>query len=198
MRYYRKDNSPVGSESVDDYFGWLCSFVLTDKRMEDDYSMLMHELFSRTFISSVKMDENRAADGQGLRYDYIKHNSPSMHLARTQPELPLSFIKSKCTLLEMMIALAIRMESDVMADSDAGNRVPFWFSCMIESLGLVQMTNDNYNERYVKRTLLKLDARSYKPNGRGGLFYIPNTREDLTKVDYWFQAMWYLVKYEEE
>lgn len=191
MRYYRRNEPSVSSEPVNGYFDWLCSLVLTDKRMYDDYSMLMRELFSHQFVSSVKMDENRAIDGVNLRYAYIKE-------APNDFKFPREFLRTSSTLLEMMIALAIRMESDVMADSDAGNRVPFWFSCMIESLGLVQMTNDNYNERYVKRTLLKLDARSYKPNGRGGLFYIPNTREDLTKVDYWFQAMWYLVKYEEE
>lgn len=191
MKYYKKHQASIESESVSRYFDWLCSLVLTDKRMFDDYSFLMMELFDRPFISAVKMDENRAIDGENLRYLCIK-NMPNDF------KFPREFIKSKCTLLEMMIALAIRMESDVMADSDVGNRVPFWFSCMIESLGLVQMTNDNYDERRVKRTLLKLDARSYRPNGRGGLFYIPNTREDLTKVDYWFQAMWYLVKYEEE
>lgn len=41
-----------------------------------------------------------------------------------------------CSVLEMIIALAIRLEEHIMDDPDIGNRTGQWFWDMIVSLGL--------------------------------------------------------------
>ena len=38
----------------------------------------------------------------------------------------------------------------------------------------------------------KFNRREYSPDGRGGLFVVRNTSEDLRDVDIWSQLCWYL------
>lgn len=49
----------------------------------------------------------------------------------------------ECSVLEVMIALALRMEEETMASSEFGDRTNQWFWYMIVSLGLSGMTDSN-------------------------------------------------------
>ena len=63
---------------------------------------------------------------------------------------------------------------------------------MVVSLGLGSMTDDNIDEEYVESVIERFLDRDYEPNGKGGLFTIPNCPYDLRDAEIWFQAMWYL------
>ena len=95
-------------------------------------------------------------------------------------------------MLEMMIALAIRCEEDIMNDSSIGDRTKQWFWGMVVSLGLGPMHDAYYDRDFVTDVLDKFVKGLYEPDGRGGLFTIPGCREDLRNVEIWYQLCWYL------
>jgi hypothetical protein len=97
-----------------------------------------------------------------------------------------------CSVLEMILALAIRCEENIMDDPLKGDRTKQWFWGMINNLGLDTMTDMNYNERFIDDCVCRFLNRDYEPDGRGGLFTVRNCYEDLRNVEIWYQLLWYL------
>ena len=91
-----------------------------------------------------------------------------------------------------MIALAIRCEENIMDDTSYGDRTAQWFWGMITSLGLGDQTDSRIDYIYVDDVIKRFLDRDYEPNGKGGLFTIKNCRQDLRKVEIWYQLCWYL------
>lgn len=139
------------------------------------YDVLLGYLYSKEFTYSIKNDENRLQDGLDLRYRFDE-------LDNYEP----------CSVLEMMIALADRIESTIMDDPAYGDRTGQWFWSMINNLGLSSMTDEQFDIRYVEDTIDCFLDRNYAPDGRGSLFRIRNCDYDLREVEIWIIAMWYL------
>ena len=95
-------------------------------------------------------------------------------------------------MLEMMVALALRGEENIMDDPDMGNQISSWFMEMIESLKLLEMTNNNYDQQWVEFRIDSLLNHEYESNGEGGLFTVLSPRKDMRLVEIWYQMMWYL------
>lgn len=165
------------------YFEWIVRLVCGDNmRRRRRYSKLLAYLHERPFLYSLEMDENRARDGIDLRYRYASEMGTYDVSRSDQP----------CSVLEMMAALAIRCEEHIMSNPDIGDRTGEWFFAMIENLGLIDETNDQFNIRHVEMVIDRLIRREYEPDGRGGLFTVPNSRYDMRDTEIWYQAMWYL------
>ena len=162
----------------DSYFKWLLNYI--DKPDIDNFHTLLCRLFNTDFVCIIPRDGNRANDGLDLRYSYYKETGEDITDDRN------------CTILEMMIALSDRCEIEFMSSSEFDNRTSQWFWEMIDNLGLSSMNDFNYDERYVELVLDRFLLRQYSPNGEGGLFVIPNAKEDLTKVEIWYQLNWYI------
>lgn len=169
-----------------DYFEWLIGMVNSDNSYSDSISFrkllkLLHEI---DFEYINPRDRNRAEDGMDLRYrfayDYLAFDDAERYL--TGP----------CSMLEMMVALSIRCEEDMMDDTRYGNRTGQWFWGMIVSLGLGGMTDVHFDEHYIRDVVNKFLDRKYAPNGKGGLFTIRSCHADLRKVEIWTQLLWYL------
>lgn len=166
------------------YFSWICNLI-HDKKHKN-YKKLLNHLFNIPFHYILPMDDNRYADGIDLRYHYSYEQSVD------QREMEYYFGADQCSVLEMMVALARRCEN-IMDDPDIGNRTPNWFWDMISNLGLITMTDDNYDETYVDEALQRFMDRKYEKNGKGGLFIVRNKKHvDMRQVEIWYQAMWYL------
>ena len=131
------------------------------------------------------MDSNRAGDGLGLRYRFSD-------LKRYRYEDVEAALPETCSMLEMMIALALRCEETIMDNPQKGNRTKQWFWQMVASLGLSSMTDDNYDRRYVRLILNQFMRNDYEPDGHGGLFTIHGSKDDLRNVEIWVQLLWYL------
>lgn len=132
-------------------------------------------LHSREFIYSVELDENRYIDG--LKY------RKKMDPRRTGP----------CTVLEMMCALADRMEVEQLQDPDYGDRTDYWFQCMFESLGLFQFDDENFNEVKVNRIIDRFLRREYNKTGKGGLFtFYKSVPGDPRNAEIWYQMNWWV------
>lgn len=175
---------------MDGYFNWLCDAVngrLRTSATDDNISFdkLLMYLHGTEFEYSIPMDANRADDGIGLRYRFASENNiPDENIADT--------IYGPCSMLEMMVGLAIRCEESIMDDPAYGNRTGQWFWGMIVNLGLGSMTNSRFNRRQVDKAIRQFLDREYEPNGKGGLFTVRNCDEDLRKVEIWYQLCWYL------
>ena len=101
-------------------------------------------------------------------------------------------IRDRCSVLEMMIALSMRCEEQIMDDPDIGNRTGQWFWDMIDNLGLGNMSDSKFDSLYVDEVLQRFLNRDYKRNGEGGLFTINRRGLDMRSVEIWYQMCWHL------
>lgn len=167
-----------------DYFDWMYNLVCRNRYSKDiSFKKLFSYLNNTKFTYSIRMDLNRAKDGTELRRRYANEFKIANIYDR---------ICGPCSVLEMMIALAIRCEETIMADENFGDRTDQWFWDMIKNLGLGHMSDDDFDEKYVSDVIAKFLNRDYEPNGRGGLFTVKNCDIDLRDVEIWIQMLWYL------
>lgn len=167
-----------------EYFEWMYELMCGDRFAKSiTYRRLFMFLNNTEFTYFVPHDENRAADGTALRYRYCLLND------WTNLEYCLS---GPCSVLEMMIALAIRCEERIMSDPEKGDRTRQWFWNMMRSLGLNSMTDYNFDEGLVNDAVTKFLNREYDRNGKGGLFTIKGWDRDARDVEIWHQLMAYL------
>lgn len=173
----------IKNEMENEYFDWLCRLVCGDKyAYKNSFDELLAHLHRVEFIYPLRKDRNRAEHGLEMRqYFAADYDLGDISDLLTGP----------CSVLEMMIALAIRME-DIMDDPKLGNRTGQWFWKMIVNLGLGSMTDQNYDEKYVDKILERFLYREYEPDGRGGLFRIKNCEYDLRREEIWSSMLWYL------
>lgn len=172
---------------VNEYFKWLVKIVTGDSRIKQRrYSKLLRHLHCRSFSYILEMDDNRAYDGKDLRYKF------GWEFDYRKDIIKDSLDTGPCTILEMMAALSLRCEDDIMHNPDQGNRTDVWFWNMIDSLGLSYMTNVNYDKVEVNDVINTFLDRRYKPNGRGGLFTVEDSDQDMREIEIWEQLMAYL------
>lgn len=176
-------------EVNDSYFQWMYQLVCDVCPNKPSYKKLLYFLHSTEFIYRLALDGNRFDDGVELRYRFGYENDlEQVKVSKYLDDKP-------CSVLEMMIALAIRLEEHIMSDPEVGNRTKMWFWDMIENLGLENMSDDYFEEERVECIIQKFLERDYSPNGKGGLFRIERgkySRYDLRDVEIWYQACWYL------
>lgn len=171
---------------IDEYFEWL-SYVVCGERYEGEVSyrkLLMH-LHEIEFTYILPMDENRAGNGINLRYRWALDIDEDT-------DYILDVLDGPCSVLEMMVALALHCEENIMDDPMYGNRTGQWFWGMVNNLGLGAMYDKLYDERYVDEVITRFLNREYERDGRGGLFTIKNCKYDLRDVEIWHQLSWYL------
>ena len=111
-----------------EYYKYLVSFI--DGGKYKRYSRLLDYLYHTDYIWEYEMDENRAGDGLEFR-NYFEMD---FHVTDVR-------ISGPCSMLEMMVGLAYRMERELMDDVAYGDRTSQWFWMMINSLGLGYMNN---------------------------------------------------------
>lgn len=165
------DNKKTGKE----YFNWLCRFVYSKKSKYSSYEKLLNELHNTDFTWTIRKDSNRAGDGVALRRRF----------GIDIPDKP-------CSVLEMMVALSLRIEEQIMRDPDVGDRTGQWFWEMVVNLGLGDMTDRNFDQNKTQAIISRFLNHAYEPDGRGGLFTITRRGFDIRTVEIWCQAMWYL------
>lgn len=163
------------------YFSWLCHQV--DAK---DYEELLNYLHSREFTYTVPLDGNRAADGVDLRYRFGRQVKADDRIIASCLDI------CPCSVLEMMVALAIRCEEHIMADPEYGNRTHYWFTEMLRNLGLAKMKDGRFRESSAERIVDRFLNREYEPDGTGGLFYVGDEHGDVRSTEIWYQLCWYL------
>lgn len=168
---------------ANEYFEWMCGLVDDPGRPRYiSYEKLLRRLHETEFRYIMPRDENLAIWGMNLRYRFA-----TTHGYGREGE-----IDGPCSVLEMMVDLAVRCEESIMNNPEIGDRTGQWFWEMIVNLGLGYMTDSRFDIDYVDDVLERFLDRRYEPDGRGGLFTIRNCGCDLRKVEIWYQFCWYL------
>lgn len=172
------------NDVVNDYFAWLYDIACENRFSEQvSYKKLLVQLHNTPFTYRILMDENRIGDGLELRDRFA-----DLRCIRDIDER----LDAPCSVLEVMLGLAIRCEQTIMDDPKHGDRTATWFWNMVGSLGLGGMRDDMYDRLFVRDTLKHFLQGNYQPNGKGGLFTIKNCDVDLRDVEIWTQMLWYL------
>lgn len=173
-----------GAEIEDEYFHWLCNIVKPLKKKKEQYSFLLSFLHSQDFWWIIDRDENRAKDGKKLRKLFIDEMCHEGVL--------YSFIEGPCTFLEMLIGLAMRIETDIMYDPDNGDRTSVWFWEMCDNSGLTAFPDStwmmSYGQGQVGDILNTIMSRKIGKRGEKGLFPLKESKKNQKKVELWYQA----------
>lgn len=178
------------------YFYFLCGTIASINPHYKNQEMLLTQLHLTPFKDIVPNDDNRAKDGMCLRERYsLDYHNDELYYERSVIE------PDSCSLLEMMVALAIRIEYQMM-ENGKRDRTDYWFWTMVTNLGLERLDRDDpeYNLKH-ERNAQKIDAfmeRRYGRKGHGGLFPMEKTVKDQRKVEIWYQMQeWIQEKYPE-
>lgn len=170
-----------------EYFEWMYQLIFNNQCADDlSYRKLLTSLHDIEFTYLLERDENRAIDGIDFRYRFALETGRSLDLISRHVDT------RPCSMLEMMVSLAFKLEEQIMDDYDYGDRTGQWFWNMVVSLGLGHLSDATFNQELVDKIIDKFLNRQYCPNGKGGLFTLDNPPSDLRDVEIWYQAMWYL------
>lgn len=174
-------------ELSDKYFEWLYKLVYDKSRFRDlSYRKLLFALHTTEFTYSIELDSNRWEDGMDLRYKF------GYECSYNDSVITRYLADSSCSVLEMMVALAIRCEENIMQDSEIGDRTCHWFWIMVNNLGVGMMSDAKFDKDYVALVLNNFLNRDYGYHGEGGIFTVLNPRRDMRSVEIWYQMCWYL------
>lgn len=168
------------------YFKWLVERI--DDGRARDYRMLLCELFHTIFTYSIPRDHNRATDGTDLRYIYA-------NAIGADPEFWRDFMPVECTMLEMMVALAIRWDDSIMFEADRGPRPGILFWIMVENTGLDYFSDRNFDKNKVSGIIEKVINRTYGIDGKGGLFVTKDRKIDMREMEIWYQLNYFMESY---
>lgn len=169
------------------YFYWLCSIVNADDP-DESFCHLLWVLFNREFYWTIEHDDNRAADGLYLRKDYAEAEFVDYR------DLGL---EGSCSVLEMLIALACRINDELLWNPNEDKTVSIFWS-MLSNLGFDGMSDEYWNDGlWVDAINFRVDTlldRAYSWDGSGGLFPLKTAKTDQRKVEIWYQANAYVLE----
>lgn len=165
-----------------DYRDWLCDIA----GGMNDYQSLADQLYSTRFEYFVDGDVNRARDGERLRVDYSEETGFEANRNRDVP----------CSILEMLVALARRMDYQITDPSTNEDNTGMYFWEMLDNLGLddLRFTDSEgvYDPLEVGRIIDLFVRREYNSDGVGGIFPLKNPVRDQREVELWEQMNQYI------
>ncbi len=167
------------------YFGWLYRNVGPSKNRNParSYWLLAEQLHNTEFRWKIANDDNRAEDGIELRELFLQE--------KPQFTPTTAWLNARCSVLEMIIALARRTAFEADGDADE------WTGILLHNLGFHRYTDAVWDDRAVEDVddvLRRLIARRYGQDGTGGLFPLRYPADDQRRVELWYQMSTYLLE----
>lgn len=184
------------------YFNWLCNIVHVDDYAGKTWYILAKILHNIEFYWTVSNDDNRANDGVRLRETWLNMMKIEAEDLGVGVGVPLDALNGGCSVLEMLVGLASRIESDIMQSDELGNQTGYWFWDMVHNLlqdyGLIIFQDneiDSHHGDIIRNRVMTFLDRSYDFYGRnGGLFPLAETNVDQRDVEIWYQAQRWLAE----
>lgn len=154
-----------------EYYQWLLDQI--DYYEGDGFDEALEIMFETPFEWDIPNDDNRAEDGIGLRAIFMEEEN-----WHTEP-----LFEKECNTLEMFVALAMRIENDIMWDGET-DRTSEWFWIMIRNMGIKRGDLPGY-------VYGKLEDFMHH---RGGVTPFPLREKGKKACEIWFQAQQYLME----
>jgi hypothetical protein len=170
----------------EEYFEWLYRSIAGSARNPDrSHLLLCEQLHKKEFLWFIPNDDNRVADGIDLRHEFANLRGI------TEPDK--SWLEPACSIFEMLIALSRRASFQAEGSHDE------WFWRFIENLELRKCSDSYYMDNSdawneVNDALDRLNERTYRRNGQGGLFPLRSSHRDQRKIEIWYQLAAYLLE----
>ena len=154
------------------YFDWLYEQV-----NRGDYLKLCAWMHNVPFQVVVHLDGNRVGDVEELRGIFLNHQ-------RHPEDLRLP----DATIFEILVVMAQKTSFMTNAPVDA------WFQRFIDNLGLARFVDAGFesHSRQIDRIIGHFNNRTYRPDGRGGLFPLTRPLADQRDIELWYQMGAYL------
>lgn len=167
-------------EYWDDYFVYLLRKSRLNKFTQ--YRSVFYDMHWINFTYQMERDENRAADGISLRNGYSKID--------TAPEtIQIVFYDRPCSVFEMMIGLAVRVDNEYIGDPSE-EHPEFFFMEMFKNLGLDRIDDADSEKTY--DVLLTWMNRDFNWDGQGSPFPLTRDLRDQRTLEIWDQMNAYI------
>lgn len=155
------------------YKQWLLKKVGFD---DNHYKKLIQFLDQTNYIWNIDWDENREMDGRYLREEC---------------NLDLNPMDAPVSVLEVLIAFAIRIDDEYLGDPrDPHPEVIF--SEMLDNLGLLYYDDSHFSWSAIQNSLRVWLNREFEPNGVGSPFPLRHPPYDQREIQLWDQMNAYI------
>ena len=176
-----------------DYLQWLMNQCQLTSEGPEGYSRLCRIMQSVCFLSLIEFDENRSEEGKDLRYEWAEDTGGDIS------SLNESLSPYTCTMLELILILARRMDYEMM-DSQYEAGVGKWVMELLGNAGLATFRNDyceaeqEYSENRIRCVLNDIICRRYMRDGEGGFFPLQRSPKDQRTTELLTQMNYYLAE----
>lgn len=169
----------------DRYLTWLYNKIaaVSNRNPSRSFWLLANQLYRTPFFWFVPNDDNRAADGIDLRYEFLSGEEIDRE---TEMWLGLD-----CSMLEMLIALSR------IASFESYGTAHEWFWVFIRNLEIEHYSDELFDvsvAEEVAAVMERVNRRTYAKDGTGGLFPLRDAKTDQRKVELWYQMAAYLLE----
>lgn len=179
-----------------DYFEFLYETGFAD----GDHRELALYLNKRPFEWSLDADENRMDDGLAMRREFedVADKDNCRYDGRYEAyDISDVLDGGSCTMLEFFVGFAYRLVRDLFSDNVVS--VHEVVERMLKNLDIWKYDDEYFDstqqeevEEYIDEKLDDWIDREYDFDGsRGGIFVIPECRDDLAETEMWVQASWW-------
>lgn len=163
------------------YFNYICDLMCFDLPEHSCYKRLMSDLYEKTFIYVLDMDENRVYDAYDLRREFLKD---------CRLDEDTYYWEGDASVLEILASLSKRFEIEITGEP-GDDHIERWFWEMLENLGVLY-PDDRYEHGIVEYKLDTWMLKRYTRDGKGSVFPLKNWRYDQREIDMWYQGQLYL------
>lgn len=187
------------------YFFYLLSLINDQDHDSRDYMKLCTLLHETPYQVLNPMDSNRVLDGEALRDKWLDHTRVKDERLRIEYAKDVS--DTPASMLEVLVALALRVNDYILADPDKPELAAnlFWeFIDNIVSYGAFGskyssasdiLTDEKWCD-YTSDTMIaclnRINTRTYHSDGIGGLFPLRNPKINQRKEELWTCCVAYI------
>lgn len=161
------------------YLLWACGL-----QKQTRYSELFMFLHNVEFTYLLRRDQNREEDGLYLREDFI----PPEEYSENNLNM---FGAHWCSVLEVLIALALRVDREYIGDPSEPHPERFLME-MLKNLGLTRFQDGRFVQSGAAKVLQRWMDRVFERDGRGSPFPVKHDPRDQRRLEISDQMISYI------
>lgn len=161
----------------DEYFGWLWERT----GLGSYYCRLMAALFTTPYVPRLTDDVNRWEDGACLVDIFCEETGIDIGPS-DEDDAP------ECSVLEMLVALAERIDTELIEGEPTNSSPKYWLCMMLSNLGILQMTDRYFEEEVVEERIDEWMNRGIR------YLFPPVGNYDQRRVSEWERVNRWLLK----